>query len=110
MPAYNDSINVAAYLAAAPAFIIIITIIIIIIIIIIRARIPDLDGGGSLSGGVWCTACAYLLLWRIIVSIELLTVCFPSNNNNASIFILRRLHPEDNERVITALWTEAHYI
>ena len=32
------------------------------------------------------------------------------NNNNASVFILRRLHPDDNERVITTLWTEVHYI
>ena len=32
------------------------------------------------------------------------------DNNNASIFILRRLHQDDNERVITTLWTEAHYI
>ena len=33
-----------------------------------------------------------------------------SNNNNASVFKLRRLHHDDNERVITTLWTEAHYI
>ena len=33
-----------------------------------------------------------------------------NNNNNASVFILRRLHQDDNERVITTLWTEAHYI
>ena len=31
-----------------------------------------------------------------------------NNNNNASVFILCRLHPDDNERVITTLWTEAH--
>ena len=33
-----------------------------------------------------------------------------NNNNNASVFILRCLHPDDNERVITTLRTEAHYI
>ena len=33
-----------------------------------------------------------------------------NNNNNAGVFILRRLHPDDNERVIITLWTEAHYI
>ena len=33
-----------------------------------------------------------------------------SNNNNAGVFILRRLHPNDNKRVITTLWTEAYYI
>ena len=26
-----------------------------------------------------------------------------NNNNNASVFILRRLHQDDNERVITSL-------
>ena len=29
-------------------------------------------------------------------------------NNIASIFLLRRLHQDDNVRVITTLWTEAH--
>ena len=33
-----------------------------------------------------------------------------ANNNIADVFILRRLHPDDNVRVITTLWTEAHYI
>ena len=32
------------------------------------------------------------------------------NNNNASVFLLRRLHQDDNVRVITTLWTEAYYI
>ena len=33
-----------------------------------------------------------------------------NNNNNAGVFILRRSHPDDNVRVLTNLWTEAHYI
>ena len=33
-----------------------------------------------------------------------------NNNNNAGVFILRRLHPDDSERVITTLWTEVYYI
>ena len=32
------------------------------------------------------------------------------SNNNSGVFTLRRLHPDDNERVVTTLWTEAHYI
>ena len=32
------------------------------------------------------------------------------DNNNASVFILCRLHPDDNEGVVTTLRTEAHYI
>ena len=41
---------------------------------------------------------------------ELLIAYDIINNNNDSVFIIRRLHPDDNERVITTLWTEAHYI
>ena len=32
------------------------------------------------------------------------------NNNNIGVFILHRLNPDDNERIIITLWTEAHYI
>ena len=39
------------------------------------------------------------------LSLSLLT-----SNNNAIVYILRRLHQDDNELVITTLWTEAHYI
>ena len=48
------------------------------------------------------------LVWSIMHRIE---AAIANNiNNTAGVFILRRLHTDDNERVITTLWTEAHYI
>ena len=37
------------------------------------------------------------------ITLERVSETFNNNNNNASLFILRRLHLDDNERVITAL-------
>ena len=39
----------------------------------------------------------------------LVVAAVDNNHNNAGLFILHRLLPDDIERVITTLWTEAHY-